>query len=110
MVQIASAAIKAESDRRLEMASGTTSSANSFEGNLHPMTPVLLGKTLSRPCSSFSKVATDSHTSRASEIPPSGVPEHTLETLLLMTRAWSGDFFAKRSFPTLMGAPGNYYF
>ena len=105
VVIMASAAFITDSLCMFLTASGTTSSANSFAGNRHPITPVLEGKTKSED-SKLSALATASQTSSASASP--SPPEQTLDTLLLMTRASIGPPAARRLRPTLIGAPGNF--
>mmetsp|Transcript_2842 Transcript_2842/g.4470 ORF Transcript_2842/g.4470 Transcript_2842/m.4470 type:complete len:251 (+) Transcript_2842:898-1650(+) len=90
------------------MALGTTSSDNSLAGRRQPMTPVLDGRTEDAPLGKLSAAATASHTISLSATP--SPPEHTLETLLLMTSACRGPPSANRLRPTLMGAPGNLFF
>mmetsp|Transcript_1651 Transcript_1651/g.3754 ORF Transcript_1651/g.3754 Transcript_1651/m.3754 type:complete len:238 (-) Transcript_1651:194-907(-) len=106
VVMIAFAAFSTEPDCKFFTAFGATSSANSFAGSLHPITPVLDGKTTDGD-SNPSSFATDAQTSSASASP--SPPPQTLDTLLLMTRVWSGPPPSKRFRPTLTGAPGNLF-
>mmetsp|Transcript_17011 Transcript_17011/g.47787 ORF Transcript_17011/g.47787 Transcript_17011/m.47787 type:complete len:290 (+) Transcript_17011:18-887(+) len=104
VVMMALAASSTDSDCKFWIACGTTSAASSLAGSFHPMTPVDDGRTESAE-SNPSASATDWQTSSASASP--SPPEHTLETLLLMTNACSGLPLASRFLPTLTGAPGN---
>jgi len=88
VVMIASAAANALSVCNASIALGTISSANSFAGNLHPITPVDDGKTELAPFGRFKLVATASQTDSAAATP--SPPGQTLDTLLLMTSAWRG--------------------
>ena len=87
------------------MASGTTSSANSFAGSLQPITPVEEGMTELAPPDKFNFDATAAHTDSAAATP--SPPGHTFDTLLLMTRACTAWPSARRDLPTLTGHPGN---
>mmetsp|Transcript_29360 Transcript_29360/g.67436 ORF Transcript_29360/g.67436 Transcript_29360/m.67436 type:complete len:237 (-) Transcript_29360:250-960(-) len=106
VVMIALAAVKASPSPSAisATAAGTTSLASSSAGSLHPITPVLLGRTLRPPPGRSRQVATASQTVSEAAWPSSA--EQTLETLLLMTRAWRGIPEERRDRPTLMGAPG----
>mmetsp|Transcript_37689 Transcript_37689/g.91542 ORF Transcript_37689/g.91542 Transcript_37689/m.91542 type:complete len:241 (-) Transcript_37689:324-1046(-) len=106
VVMMASAAFKADLICMFFTAAGTISSASSFAGRRHPMTPVLEGNTCSRE-SKFSDFATASQTNSASCSP--SPPEHTLDTLLLMTNAAMEPPSARRFLPTRTGAPGNLF-
>mmetsp|Transcript_15251 Transcript_15251/g.27718 ORF Transcript_15251/g.27718 Transcript_15251/m.27718 type:complete len:332 (-) Transcript_15251:627-1622(-) len=105
VVIIASAAAKALSVCKASIAFGAISSANSFAGKRHPITPVDEGSTELAPPGRFKFVATASQTDSAAAIP--SPPGQTLETLLLMTSAWSGCPPERRDFPTMTGHPGN---
>jgi hypothetical protein len=105
VVQMALAALSAETVCKFWTATGTTSSANSFAGSRHPITPVDDGNTLLAPPARDKASATAWQTRSASATP--SPPEQTLETLLLMTRAWRGPPSANRWRPTMTGAPGN---
>lgn len=102
---MALAAFKTDPVCKFLTATGTMSCANSLAGNRQPITPVEEGKT-TEPEESSSALATAEHTSSESASP--SPPEHTLETLLLMTKAARGPPSESRRRPTLMGAPGNY--
>ena len=105
VVIIACAAANALSVCNAPMALGTISSASSFAGNRHPITPVEDGKTDEAPPGRFNFAATEAQTDSAAAIP--SPPGQTLETLLLMTSAWSGVPAERRDLPTLTGHPGN---
>mmetsp|Transcript_9707 Transcript_9707/g.21043 ORF Transcript_9707/g.21043 Transcript_9707/m.21043 type:complete len:302 (-) Transcript_9707:487-1392(-) len=105
VVMIASAAAKALSDCKASIAMGTMSSANSFAGKRHPITPVDEGRTELAPPGRFKFLATTSQTDSAAATP--SPPGQTLETLLLITSAWSGWPPERRVLPTLTGHPGN---
>lgn len=105
VVQMALAAFSAEVVCRFATARGTTSAASSFAGSRHPMTPVDEGNTVEAPPGKLSALATAAQTSSASATP--SPPEHTFETLLLMTRACKGPPCLMRFLPTITGAPGN---
>ncbi len=106
VVIISLAASNAVSLCNVSIAFGTTSSASSFAGNRHPITPVLEGSTLSTPPGNFNKSATAWHTNSA--FPTPSPPEQTLDILLLITIVWIGLPDDSRERPTLIGAPGNY--
>jgi hypothetical protein len=57
------------------------------------------------PPGKFSFDATAAQTDSAAAIP--SPPGHTLDTLLLITRAWIGWPSERRDLPTLTGHPGN---
>ena len=103
---IALAAFIADPPCKLATATGTTSSASSLAGKRHPITPVEEGKTVLAPPGRLRALATASQTSSESATP--SPPEHTFETLLLITRACRGPPAASRDLPTIMGAPGNW--
>mmetsp|Transcript_542 Transcript_542/g.1242 ORF Transcript_542/g.1242 Transcript_542/m.1242 type:complete len:295 (+) Transcript_542:333-1217(+) len=85
VVMMASAAANALSVCNASIAVGTISSASSFAGNRHPITPVDEGRTELAPPDRFKLVATASQTNSAAAMP--SPPGQTLEILLLMTSA-----------------------
>lgn len=80
---ISLAASNADSLCNFLIAFGITSSANSFAGSRHPITPVLEGKTLSTPSGKSNKSATAWQTNSA--FPTPSPPEQTFDILLLIT-------------------------